>query len=154
MSRRIDIELTSSRSDGTWTWRAAGAKAPKGVIAAAILPVASKTGDVLRVEADFDIDGISVLGVVAGREKTQRRDLLEMIVDDKSFAPVTQKLSERAKSDRQDSRGPRAEKRGARPEGAGPGRDSRRPSAQRTPGSSDRPRRPIPDRATDSTDTR
>ena len=90
MSRRIDIELTSSRSDGTWTWRAAGAKAPKGVIAASILPSASKTGDVLKVEADFDIDGISVLSVVAGREKTQRRDLLEMIVDDKGFMPVTQ----------------------------------------------------------------
>ena len=152
MSRRIDIELTSFRGDGTWTWRAAGAKAPKGVVAAAILPAASKTGDVLKVEADFDIDGISVLGVVAAREKTQRRDLLEMIVDDKIFAPVTQKLSERAKSDRQDSRGPRAEKRGARPDGAGPGRDSRRPSAQRTPGSPDRPRRPIPDRPTDSKD--
>ena len=54
MSRRIDIELTSSRGDGTWTWRAAGAKSPKGVIAAAILPATAKTGDVLKVEADFD----------------------------------------------------------------------------------------------------
>jgi len=149
MSRRIDIELTSLRGDGTWTWRAAGAKSPKGIIAAAILPATAKTGDVLKVEADFDIDGISVLGIVTAREKTQRRDLLEMISDDKSFAPVTQKLAERAKSDRKDSRGPRSDKRGARPEGAGPGRDSRRPSSERTPGSPDRPRRPRPDSATD-----
>ena len=31
MSRRIEVELTSSRDDGTWTWRAAGAKQPAGV---------------------------------------------------------------------------------------------------------------------------
>ena len=32
MSRRLEIELTSTREDGTWTWRAAGAKVPKGVV--------------------------------------------------------------------------------------------------------------------------
>lgn len=152
MSRRIDIELTSSRNDGTWTWRAAGAKAPKGVIAASILPTTCKTGDVLKVEADFDIDGISVLSVVNGREKTQRRDLLELIVNDKDFSPVTQKLAERGKSDSRDSRGPRKEGRGPRkegrgprPDGAGPGRDTRRPTSPGAPGSSERPRRSRPD---------
>ena len=33
MPRRIDVELTSERADGTWTWRAAGAKQPKGEVA-------------------------------------------------------------------------------------------------------------------------
>ena len=61
MSRRLDIELTSNRQDGTWTWRAAGAKSPKGVVDSSLLSAAAKTGDVLKVEADFDIDGISVL---------------------------------------------------------------------------------------------
>ena len=32
MSRRIEVELTSQRDDGTWTWRAAGAKEPKGTL--------------------------------------------------------------------------------------------------------------------------
>ena len=32
MARRIEIELTSARPDGTWTWRAAGAREPKGVL--------------------------------------------------------------------------------------------------------------------------
>ena len=32
MSRRIEIELTSTRPDGSWTWRAAGAREPKGVL--------------------------------------------------------------------------------------------------------------------------
>ena len=32
MSRRIEVELTSARPDGSWTWRAAGAREPRGVI--------------------------------------------------------------------------------------------------------------------------
>ena len=35
---RIDIELTSSRRDGSWTWRAAGAREPQGVVDASVLP--------------------------------------------------------------------------------------------------------------------
>ena len=57
MSRRIDVELTSRRDDGSWTWRAAGAKQPKGVLDGALLPQGATAGDVLRVDADFDVDG-------------------------------------------------------------------------------------------------
>ena len=39
MSRRIDIELTSVREDGTWTWRAAGAKQPRGVVDSSVLSI-------------------------------------------------------------------------------------------------------------------
>src|SRR3546814_5863611 len=53
MPRRLEIELTSARDDGSWTWRAAGAKAPKGTVDGGILPGEAKVGDVLRVEADF-----------------------------------------------------------------------------------------------------
>ena len=38
MSRRIDIELTSARPDGTWTWRAAGARNPKECSTARCFP--------------------------------------------------------------------------------------------------------------------
>ena len=38
MPRRIDIELTSSREDGSWTWRAAGAKEPRGTVPGGVLP--------------------------------------------------------------------------------------------------------------------
>ena len=50
MSRRIEIELTSSREDGSWTWRAAGAREPRGTLESGILPASAKVGDVLRVE--------------------------------------------------------------------------------------------------------
>lgn len=150
MSRRIDIQLTSSRDDGTWTWRAAGAKAPKGIVAAALLPTSVRTGDVFKVEADFDIDGISVLAVVPAKEKSQRLNMLEMIVSEKSFTPVTQRLAERGKSDRKSNRrpegsGPPGVKRGegnrpdrARPNSARPG--STRTAVAGSPGDRRKPR--------------
>ena len=52
MPRRIDIELTSSRPDGSWTWRAAGAREPKGVLDGSILPGGANVGDELKVEVD------------------------------------------------------------------------------------------------------
>lgn len=131
MSRRIDIQLTSSRDDGTWTWRAAGAKAPKGVVAASLLPTSVRTGDVFKVEADFDIDGISVLAVVPNKEKSQGRNVLELIPSEKNFTPVTQRLAERGKNDRKSIR---------RPEGSGPPgakrTDARRPDRKRPDGKS------------------
>lgn len=132
MSRRLDIQLTSSRDDGTWTWHAAGAKAPKGVVAASILPASVRTGDVFKVEADFDIDGISVLAVVPAREKSQGLNVLEMIASENVFKPVTQRLAERAKSDRKPGRRPEgAERPGAKPT-AGKRTDAKRSDTGRT----------------------
>jgi len=47
---RIEIELTSTSDDGTWTWRAAGAKLPKGSLDGALLNGGESVGDVLKVE--------------------------------------------------------------------------------------------------------
>jgi hypothetical protein len=69
MSRKIEVELTSDRGDGSWTWRAAGAKQPKGDLDARLLYPGAKVGDVVRAEADFDVDGIVVVAVQAPREK-------------------------------------------------------------------------------------
>ena len=144
MSRRLDIELTSNRQDGTWTWRAAGAKSPKGVVNGSLLPNTAKTGDVLKVEADFDIDGISVLSVVQMREKGQRGNMLEMLASEKSFTPVTQKLAEKPKSDRKGGRDAKGKRDGdSRP--ARPPRDPnapKRPASTRPDGTTGRPTRP------------
>ncbi len=140
MSRRIDIELTSNRNDGSWSWRAAGAKAPKGIVDAKLLASSAKTGDVLKVEADFDLDGITVLSVVNVKEKGHRGTLLEVLVSEKDFVPVTQKLAEKGKSDRKprgDSKGPRRDGPNASPR---PPRTPRTPDAEKT--DDRRPRRP------------
>ena len=108
MSRRIDIELTSERDDGTWTWRAAGARQPKGVVDASLLPDGSKVGDQLKVEVVQEIDGISVESVVQEREKVDRRELLALIATEEKFEPVIQQRA----GNRRDGRGGRDAGRG------------------------------------------
>jgi len=108
------------------------------------LSSSAKTGDVLKVEADFDIDGISVLSVVQMREKGQRGNMLEMLASEKSFTPVTQKLAEKPKSDRKGGR----DAKGKRDGDTRPGRPPRDPNAPKRPastrpdGTTGRPTRP------------
>ncbi len=128
MSRRIDIELTSSQQDGSWTWRAAGAKNPKGVLDGSILPSGAKVGDELKLEIEQEIDGITVLGVVEGKAKETRPDVLEMLPSDKPFEAV---IETRAKRDRNDRDGRRdggrdGRREGGRKRGGDGGRDGRR----------------------------
>lgn len=132
MSRRIDLELTSARPDGTWTWRAAGALQPKGELDGAILPSESKVGDVLRADADFDIEGITVLSVLPPKAARVEAERLEIIGSPKEFQPVTSTLA--ARTERRD-RGPRSD----RPDRDRPDRD--RPDRDRPP-RGDRPDRP------------
>ena len=142
MSRRIDIELTSTRPDGTWTWRAAGAREPKGVLDGAVLPSGAKAGDVVKVDAEFDLDGITILGVIQGRVKVDKKETISLVGNDKPFEPVTQQLARRSGGDRKD-RKDRPERRDRRDR---PARDSddrpRRPSGERSerPPSRQRPR--------------
>ena len=56
MSRRIDIELTSALADGSWTWRAAGARKPNGQMDGSLLPPGSAVGDILKVEVEQMLD--------------------------------------------------------------------------------------------------
>src|SRR5579863_219014 len=79
MARRLDIELTSTRDDGTWTWRAAGARQPRGVIEPKLLDEGAKVGDVLRVEAQFELEGITILSVLPPRERVAPRDRIELV---------------------------------------------------------------------------
>lgn len=72
MSRRIDIELTSSRDDGTWTWRAAGAKQPKGSLSGDLLPEGAAVGDLMRAEVDTSIDGTDVLAVLPPKQRKEK----------------------------------------------------------------------------------
>lgn len=127
MGRRIEVELTSTRDDGSWTWRAAGARQPKGELVGSLLYEGAKVGDVVKVEAEFHIDGIEVTEVFAPKQKRQRTDLLEMksrqFRDDELV--TTQRASRddrrggrrnnrRDRGDRNDRRGGRGEARGDR----------------------------------------
>lgn len=139
MSRRIEIELTSTRPDGTWTWRAAGAREPKGMLDSAVLPDASKVGDVLRADVEVELDGSRVLSVAPIKAKADKSGLLEILPSSRDFEPVTQQLAKHDRNDRgnRSDRGDRRDRPPRRPDGDRPPRSD----ADRAP-RSDADRRP------------
>ena len=127
MSRRIEIELTSKRDDGTWTWRAAGALQPKGVVDASVVPAGVGVSDVVRAEVESDLDGTRVLSIAAPKQKAARTGLLEILPSDKPFEPVTQQLRKKgARDGDKRRRGPRKEGDEGRPRREGGERGQRR----------------------------
>ncbi len=140
MSRRIEVELTSTREDGTWTWRAAGAKQPKGELDGGLLYSGAKVGDVVRADADFLIDGIVVTAVLPPRGARKEPERIEVLGSPrKDDQLVTTTLAPKGRGDRRD-RGdrPRRDRSDQRPRGEGNrGDGQRRPRNE----SSDRPRR-------------
>ncbi|MDA8062207.1 MAG: hypothetical protein M0T80_07210 [Actinomycetota bacterium] len=139
MARRIDIELTSSQPDGTWTWRAAGALQPRGVLDGSLLHAGAKPGDVVKVDAEFEIDGITVVSVLAPRAKHRREpERIELLAPARELPGVTTQLAgrgDRRGPGRGEHRGPRSEpgprsaSSGDRPPGSRERRDLRRPES-------------------------
>jgi hypothetical protein len=159
MSRRIEIELTSDRGDGSWTWRAAGAREPRGVVPSSLVPNGAKVGDVLRAEVEVELEGLTIqsLGSTQTRSRTEP-ERIEVLGssrrDDDQL--VTTQLAGKGRSDRRDrDRRPRGERadddRRPRREGDRPDGDRRdrrprpeRASGERRPGGDRRPRHPAP----------
>lgn len=130
MATRIDIEITSDRGDGTLTWRAAGAKQPKGVVAKGLLPAGAGVGDVLRAEAEFSVDGPELTSVMAPKSaKADMTDRLEMLGSGRSTQGVTTQLArkQRRGGGRDRGRGGGRGDGGARGDGRGRGSGGRGP---------------------------
>ncbi|HWC10743.1 MAG TPA: hypothetical protein VG455_05920, partial [Acidimicrobiales bacterium] len=87
---RIEIELTSSRPDGTWTWRAAGARQPKGSLDGALLHPGARVGDVLRAECEMDLDGTRVTAVLPPRTARSEPERLPLLGASREAPLVTQ----------------------------------------------------------------
>src|SRR5580704_3426336 len=141
MGRRIDIELTSKREDGTWTWRAPGAREPRGVVDGELIPPDATPGNVLRAEADFDLEGIlvtSILGTKSTDRKGREGERIEILGTAAPKSTVSVSLA---------SRGDRPRRSGLFDEGRPPRRKGGPggPRGDRTGGESDgkaRGRRP------------
>jgi len=163
MSRRIDIELTSQTGDGSWTWRAAGARQPKGTVEATLVPAGEAVGAVLRADVEIGLEGIEILSLTAAKparspEKTEGR--IEVKGTPKRAPDVSVILapgSDKRRRDRDDD-GERRDRRGGNRRGPGPGGEGRsderggerpqrggsrprRPGGQRPSGSDGRPAR-------------
>ncbi len=138
MSRRIDIELTSTRPDGSWTWRAAGAKQPKGDVDGSMLPSGSKVGDVLKVDIEKYLDGMSVVAVLPSQRQRTEPTFIEVVGTRRNEELVTSTLVEK--------RGRRDGDRGDRGDRGPRGPRSDRPGGDRGGPRGDRPARPGGDR--------
>lgn len=143
MSRRIEIELTSQRPDGSWTWRAAGAREPKGELSGDLISFAASVGDELTVEAEFHMDGIEIIEVFEAKEKRPMPETLEILGSGRDQPLVTTQLVSNRKSRGRD-RGDRREGQDRR--GRGNRKDRDRQESRRE---DDRPKakRLRPDRA-------
>ncbi|MBJ82127.1 MAG: hypothetical protein CL462_04390 [Acidimicrobiaceae bacterium] len=137
MSRRIEVELTSQRDDGTWTWRAAGAKQPKGTLEGTVLYDGASVGDICRADADFEIDGIFVTAVSPPKGRSGRPDdeRIEVLGSGREFDAVTTQLARKGRSDkRKGGRRQQNEKAGKDDSKRKPKRqdDRRKPASRQT----------------------
>ncbi len=156
MANRMDIELTSSRDDDTYTWRAAGARQPRGLVPVSLLPPHSKIGDVLRAEVELEIDGITVVSVIPPKEKNAEANRIEFLGPSRPAAGVTTVLAGRGRRGREGERPDRdgrrdgerrGRERGGRRETERPGRGEagrRRTEGARGRGAEDGDRREQP----------
>jgi hypothetical protein len=157
MSRRIEIEITSLKGDVA-TWRAAGAKLPKGVLQASLVPGGPVVGSIYRADVEQFMEGIEVLSVMPPKTASPldpRKERIELIVSEKPVPDVTVTYASKGRGPRRDAdtrgEGRRdGAKRGARP-GAKERSNDHGPRPERPAGARpDRPERaerPVGDRS-------
>jgi len=139
MSRRIDIEITSLNGDVA-TWRAAGAKLPKGVLNVSLVDGGPVVGNVYRADIEQYMEGIEVLSIMAPKTASPldpRHERLELIPTAKQGPDVIVTYATKGRGSRRD--GDRHEGEGRRD---GPKRASSRPSSTERPAGAGRHDRP------------
>jgi hypothetical protein len=120
MAHRIEVELTSQPSDATWTWRAAGAKQPKGTVDATLVPTGAGVGTVLRAEVETTLDGTTVTALLPLKAKTDGRsaERIEVLGSPKRGPDVNVVLAPSSRRRRESGPDSRGESRRPRREGA------------------------------------
>jgi len=79
VAHKISIELTSNRGDGSWTWRAAGAREPKGIVADELLPEGAEVNSVFTAEIETGLGVANILSVVKDADQRSSRPAAETI---------------------------------------------------------------------------
>ena len=123
---KIDVELTSRRDDGNWTWRAVGAREPKGTVDSSLLSADVSIGSQFSVETEHFIDGIVVTKVFEKKQSSDKGDFIEILGSSKNLDHVTTQLAKskkgkgkepKAKSQRQKAKGKKAKAKRQRQKG-------------------------------------
>ena len=131
MPRRIEIEITSLQGDVA-TWRAAGAKMPKGVLNVDLVPGGPVVGGVYRADIEQYMEGLEVVSVMPPKTASPldpRKERIELLPSTKSVPDVVVTYATKGRGPRRDS--DRDSARGAR----GAGRDGARREESRRPSS-------------------
>jgi hypothetical protein len=154
MAHRIEVELTSQAADATWTWRAAGAKQPKGTVDASLVPADARVGTVLRAEVETTLDGTTVIALLPLKTKSDGRtaERIEVLGSPARgpdvnvvLAPSSRRRREDAPEGRREGRRPRREREGA-PRAAPEDRRPRREAGADAEGTGEKRRRSGPSR--------
>ena len=114
-----------SRTRSTWTWRAAGAKLPRGTVDAGLVPAGTTVGTVLRAEVETTLDGTTVTALLAPKGKAAPKpvDRIEVLGTPQKGPDVNVVLAGKGKR-RRDDDGDARRLAGVRPAGA-PAREGR-----------------------------
>ena len=114
---------------------ASGAREPRGVVDATLVPQDAQVGEVLRADADFDLDGVTIVGLAPITEKKRNEaERIELITTaQRDDQLVTSSLVKGGRSDRGERRERRP--RGDKPDQRDPDRQARqaRPRQARRP---------------------
>lgn len=145
MPRRFEIELTSRTDDGSFTWRVAGAKQPRGLVGAGLLPPGAGVGDVVRAELESGLEGLEVVTVqpLSAKEETPPADRIEVLGVSRRAPDISVTYAPGSRRRHEDGEGPRAERGGrreARRPGGGPTERGRRSRARPGDAGGDGPR--------------
>jgi hypothetical protein len=137
MAHRIEVELTSRTDETTWTWRAAGAKQPRGTVDATLVPEGTAVGSVFRAEVETTLDGTTVTALLAPKGREVRTAQTIEVLGVPTRGPdvnVVLAPKSRRRSERPDGPGDRSRRPGDRaPRAGGSERPPRRDGGRRTP---------------------
>jgi len=104
MSRRIEIEITSLNGEQA-TWRAAGAKLPKGVLNASLVPGGPVVGTVYRADIEQHMEGIEILAVLPAKTASPldpKHERVELIPSAKAGPDVVVTYAPKGRGARRD----------------------------------------------------
>jgi|GEM_PF-1508427 len=112
MASKINVELTSHDAErAEWTWRAAGARNPRGTVPASLVWEGAKVGDVARAEIARTLDGFEILSLVPPRPSDAPDNRIEVVGSGREEPAVTVRTVQR----RQRSERPRAHREAPAP---------------------------------------
>ncbi len=128
MPRRIDIEITSVNGEVA-TWRAAGARLPKGVVNLSLLPQGAAVGTTYRADAEQYMEGLEIVAVLPAKTASPldpHHERLTLIPGAAPSTDVTVTYAPKGRGprrgDARDERHPRREGGPSRPREGGPSR--------------------------------